>query len=278
MYGALMCAVAALFISGQAVAQEKVSFPSTDGDGGTPTLLTGYLYKPAGAGPFAAVVGFNAGSGLLEKGEISPFYGQWGEMLSSKGYLVLFIDSFTPRGYTGVDERAFVPVSPLTQMPQDAFGGMKYLRSRPDVRSNRIAVFGQSYGGAATLATIANGALPKDVPPENDFRAAVAFYPGCMRIQDAHWRPRQPILLLMGEADDFGSLARCKEFAAGGPPLEAHFYPNAHHAFDHPTLSVTLVTNLKIPPDGHSPTMGANPEARADAINRVTQFLAKQLQ
>jgi hypothetical protein len=61
MYRVLMCAAAgALFISGQAVAQEKVSFPSTDGDlkGGTPTTITGYLYKPAGSGPFAAVVLF----------------------------------------------------------------------------------------------------------------------------------------------------------------------------------------------------------------------------
>jgi len=49
-----MCAAAgALFIASQAGAQEKVSFPSTDGDlkGGTPTTITGYLYKPAGAVP-----------------------------------------------------------------------------------------------------------------------------------------------------------------------------------------------------------------------------------
>jgi dienelactone hydrolase len=270
----LACALAGI-LAVPAIAQEKVTFPSTDGDlkGGTPTTITGYLYKPAGAGPFAAVVGMHGGDGLVdENGAIRPLYRQWGEMLPDKGYLVLFVDSFRPRGFGNIEDRGF-SVSPIIEMPRDAFGAMTYLRSRPDVRPDRIAIMGQSYGGAATLATIANGALPKEV---KDFRAAVAFYPGCIRIQDAYWRPRVPMLLLMGEADDFGSLARCKEFATGGPPIDAHFYPNARHAFDHPNLPVT-VTNLKLP-DGHSPTTGSNPEARADAINRVTQFLAKQLQ
>jgi dienelactone hydrolase len=166
---------------------------------------------------------------------------------------------------------------------------MNYLRSRPDVRPDSIALLGQSYGGGATLYTMSKNALANDVAlpnaPEKDFRAAIVFYPGgCPFLirTNAHWRPRQPMLLLMGESDDFGGLAACKEVVAhangeGGPPIDAHFYPNAHHAFDHPNLPVT-VTDLKVPPDGHSPSMGSNPEARADAIERVTQFLAKQLQ
>src|SRR5258708_32156541 len=56
-------------------AQEKVSFPSTDGDlkGGAPTMIAGYLYKPAGSGPFAAVVGIHGCvGGGKEKREITP--------------------------------------------------------------------------------------------------------------------------------------------------------------------------------------------------------------
>lgn len=81
------------------------------------------------------------------------------------------------------------------------------------------------------------------------------------------------MLLLMGELDNGGSLARCKELI--GPQIDAHFYPNAHHLFD--ALFPVTTTDLKIPPDGHPLIVGSNPEARADAINRVTQFLAKQL-
>ena len=170
-------------------------------------------------------------------------------------------------------------------MPRDAYGAMNYLRSRPDVRPNSITILGQSYGASAMMYTIANGALPKDVPTEKDFRAAVAFYPGCLGVlgQKANWRPRLPMLLLMGEPDNYTPAAPCEELIArakadGGPPIDAHFYPNTYHAFDHPNLPMTVLTDIKLPPDGHSPSISSNPEARADAINRVTQFLAKQLQ
>ena len=56
-----------VLVSFSALAQEKVTFPSTDADlkGGTATTLTGYLYKPEGAGPFAAVIGFHGCNGLV---------------------------------------------------------------------------------------------------------------------------------------------------------------------------------------------------------------------
>ena len=264
-----------LMIPAVAATQEKVSFPSTDGDlkGGPPTTITGYLYKPAGSGPFAAVVSMPGCDGVLGgKGEIHPWYGQWGEILSRGGYIVLLVDSFRPRGQS---DQCIGSIAILPETPRDGFGAMNYLRSRPDVRPNRIAIMGQSYGGSAMLFAIANGA---DVAPEKDFRAAVGLYPTCIRIQDAHWRPRQPMLLLMGESDNGGSLAPCKELIAhAGPLIDAHFYPNAHHLFDAPNLPVT-VTNLKTPsPDAHLLIVGSNHEARADAIERIMQFLAKQL-
>jgi dienelactone hydrolase len=155
---------------------------------------------------------------------------------------------------------------------------MNYLRSRSDVRPNSIAILGQSYGANAMMFTIANG-----MSPENDFRAAIAFYPGCQSLLNAHWRPRLPMLLFMGEPDNYTPAAPCKELVArvkeeSGPVIDAQFYPNAYHIFDHPNLPMTVLTNIKLSPDGHSPSVGSNHEARADAINRVTQFLAKELQ
>jgi dienelactone hydrolase len=270
----LTLAFFSLMIPAVAAAQEKVSFPSTDGDlkGGTPTTITGYLYKPAGSGPFGAVVSMPGCDGLLdEKGEIKPWYGQWGEILSRAGYIVLSVDSFRPRGRNSMCGDFGIGL--LREILRDDFGGMNYLRARPDVRPNSIALLGQSYGGSAVMFTTADGELPRDVSPGKDFRAAVAFYPTCVRIEDAHWRPRQPMLLLMGELDNGGSLARCKELI--GPQIDAHFYPNAHHLFD--ALFPVTTTNLKTS-DGHLLVVGSNPEARADAINRVTQFLSKQLQ
>jgi len=136
---------------------------------------------------------------------------------------------------------------------------------------------GQSYGGMVMMFTIANVALPKD---QRDFRFAVGFYPNCPEVlnRDVHWQPRQRMLLLSGELDGF--TPACKELVAqvhDKNAIDAHFYPDAYHGFDHPNQPVT-VTNIKLPPDGHPLIIGSNSQARADAINRVTQFLAKQLQ
>lgn len=270
-------------------AQEKVSFPSTDGElkGGTPTTISGYLYRPSGPGPFAAVVSIHGCDGATnDKGEVRPLYGRWGEVLSQKGYVLLLIDSFQPRGHGSLCAMLPVfsrPVLPNRETPMDAYGAMNYLRSRSDVRSDRIAILGQSYGGMAMMFTIANGALPKDVSLEKDFRAAIALYPNCPPVadKDPHWRPRQPMLLLMGESDTATPPGPCRDMVArakaeGSPPIDTHFYPNTYHAFDHPNLPMMQMVSQKRP-DGSSPTAGSNPEARADAINRVTQFLASEL-
>jgi dienelactone hydrolase len=283
----LALAFFSLMIPVVAAAQQKVWFPSTDGDlkVGTPTTITGYLYKPAGSGPFAAVIGMHGCGGLVDVAlpvggpGINALNGQWGEILSSRGYMVLWIDSFRSRGQgsmCGLPASA-APVLPDREMPRDAFGAMNYLRSRSDVRPNSIAILGQSYGAGAIMSTIAaDGAAPG-----KDFRAAIAFYPGCQG-QYAHWRPRQPTLLLMGESDNWTLAAPCKELVAqikkeGGPGIDAYFYPNTYHIFDHPNLPITALTNIKLR-DGHSPSVGSNLESHADAIERVTQFLAKQLQ
>jgi dienelactone hydrolase len=269
-----------------AMAQEKVSFPSTDGDlkGGTPTIINGYLYKPAGPGPFAAVVSVHGCDGATnDKGEVRPLYGTWGEVLSQNGYLVLLIDSFQPRGHGSLCAMLPVfsrPVLPNRETPRDAFGALNYLRSRSDARSDSIGILGQSYGGMAMMFTIANGALPKDVPPEKDFKVAIAIYPNCPPVadKDPHWRPRQPMLLLMGESDTATPPGPCRDMVArakdeGSPAIDMHFYPKTYHAFDHPNLPLTEMTSQRRP-DGTAPMAGSNPEARADAIIRVTQFLA----
>jgi dienelactone hydrolase len=283
----VFCAIAT---GGSAQAQEKVSFASTDADlkGGTPTNITGYLYKPDGPGPFPAVIGLHGCNGLVDQdGKVIPLYGAWGERLSRAGYLVLLPDSFGSRGHGDlcvVPTPSARPVQPDREMPRDAYGAMAYLRTLPNVKPNSIAVLGQSFGAWALFNIIAEGARPKDLLPEQDFRAAIAFYPVCQPFltREPKWKPRHPLLLLMGDADNFTPSAPCKELvtsaaANGAPPIEARWYPGAYHSFDHPNLPERVLTHVKLPPDGHSPTVGSNPEARADAILRVNAFLAVQL-
>jgi len=292
MHRAISAPIALAFVLAiglPAAAQEKVTFASTDGDlkGGTPTTVTGFLYKPQGVGPFPAVVSLHGCDGLVEEdGKVKPLYGTWGEILSREGYIVLLPDSHGSRGHGNLcavmpEKR---PVQGGRERPRDAYGALAYLRSRSDVRTNSIAILGQSAGASTMFFTIAKDARPKDLSDQQDFRAAVAFYPGCQPFveREPRWAPRQPLLLLMGEADNFTPAAPCKEVLSRVPAdavasITTHFYPGAHHAFDHPNLAVQVRTNVKLPPDGHSPTVGTNPEARADAIVRVKQFLASTL-
>ena len=286
----ILCAVFLTFaVSISAQAQEKVTFPSTDADlkGGTATTLNGYLYKPEGAGPFAAVVAFHGCNGVfLPDGKINPLYGGWGEVLSKDGYIVLLPDAFGSRGHGDLCAvpTASRPVQADRELPRDVYGAMAYLRTRPDVRPNSIAIFGQSFGAGAMFNTIAEGKLPQDLKPEQDFRVAIAFYPGYQPYltREPKWKPRQNMLFLMGEADNWTPAAPCKALienlkASGGPTVEAHWYPGAYHAFDHPNSPERVLTNVKLPPDGRSPTVGTNPEARADAILKVKAFLASNL-
>jgi len=270
--------------------QEKITFPSMDADlkGGTATSITGYLYKPEGPGPFPAVIGMHGCDGLIgEDGKAKPLYGTWGEILSKEGYIVLLPDAFGSRGHgnlCAVQPNSARPVQAGREMPRDANGALAYLRVHPAVKPDSIAILGQSYGAISTFYTIADGARPKELSAEQDFRVAIAFYPPCQMLlaQEPKWKPRQSLLFFMGEADNFTPPAPCKELlagatASGGPPIEAYWYAGVYHAFDHPNLPQRVVTNVKLPPDGHSPTVGSNAEARADAIDKVKAFLAANL-
>ena len=249
-------------------------------------MLTGHLYMPQGAGPFPAVVALHGCNGLVgQDGKVLPLHGAWAEVLSQDGYIVLLPDSHGPRGHGDICAAPLTewPVQVNRERPRDAYGALAYLRSRSDVRADRVAILGQSAGAMAMFWTIAKDARPKDVLAHQDFRAAVAFYLLCRPFlaREPRWMPRQPLLFLMGDADDFTPAAPCRELlsqaSAGGSPIESHFYPTAYHAFDHPSFPVRVLTHVKLPPDGRSPTVGTNLDARADAIVRVKQFLASNL-
>ena len=198
----LLCAVIFYIAAAAGVpaqAQDKVSFPSTDADlkDGRPTTITGYLYKPEGPGPFPAVIGLHGCNGLVENdGKVSELYGAWGERLSKDGYLVLLPNSFGSRGHgnlCAVQPPSARPVQPDREMPRDAYGALAYLRTRPDVKPNSIAILGQSLGGLSMFYTIADGARPKGLSAEQDFRAAIAFYPLCSPFlaREPKWKPRR---------------------------------------------------------------------------------------
>jgi dienelactone hydrolase len=283
----ILVTAAAISVAVEGLAMEMVEFPSADADltRAAPTRLAGWLMKPAGGGPFPAIVLLHGCSGLYagSSGErLSARHAEWSERLRDEGYVVLLPDSFNPRGHRQICTLKDRPILATRERTRDAFGALFYLQSRSFVRADRIAIMGWSHGGQTTLATITPHApgLPAAFP-QGDFRAAVAFYPGCTTARREGYGARAATLILVGEADDWTPAAPClamAEAARGrGQAMSIVAYPGAYHDFDAPDVAVRLRTGLAIPGGGTSAHIGTDPAARADAFRRVPDFLARHL-
>ncbi|HYG85029.1 MAG TPA: dienelactone hydrolase family protein [Azospirillum sp.] len=262
---------------GKTNATEIVGFPSKDADvnGEEPTRLSGRIMRPDGPGPFPAVVMLHGCSGLYTKaGALAARHLWWARTLREQGYLVLLVDSFGPRGIDEQCSEKDRKVRASVERKRDAWGALDFLRTRPDVLTDRIAVLGWSQGGGAVLAALSSDR------PEPGFRAAVAFYPGCrVSLSNPDWQPGGPLLILIGEKDDWTPAAPCEELAGRDSlkdRLELVVYPNTHHDFDLPSTPVSKRKGVAVAPTGEV-HVGTNETARADAVARVTAFLAKLL-
>jgi dienelactone hydrolase len=146
------------------------------------------------------------------------------------------------------------------------------------VNSGRISLLGWSNGGISVLWAVRRRAAGSDKRP--DFRAAVAFYPGCGRLDNTAWSARIPTLILVGSVDDWVSARACEQMVADARGRSARtsiiVYPSAYHDFDHPNQPVQVRTGNAFSIDGSGRVhTGTNPAARADALRRVPQWLSR---
>lgn len=252
---------------------KTVHFPSED----RKTNLVGYLFEPSTPGPHAAIVLLHgrigcystAAKGVYTGETLSKRHKQWGEFWADRGYLAILVDSFSPRGYPagfprGSYEDRPAAVSEQTVRPLDAYGALRYLRSRDDVIKDRIGVQGWSNGGMTVLVTMSDHAPGITRPtPDKGFRAGLAEYPGCgMEAIQGSYHAYAPLLLMIGSADEEVSPKRCEEFAARNK-LDKIVYQGAEHNFDDPEKSKQ-----------QNP---ANQRATEDALRRAESFFAANL-
>lgn len=260
-----------------AQAAERVELPSGD------LKLHAMLYRPAGPGPFPAVVALHACDGLSSgsgDGEgIDERYAEWGEHLAAAGFAVLFPDSFGSRGVTaqcGLRQR---PVRASQTRINDARAAKSWLQAQPWVIPNRVSLLGWSHGATTALWTIRRrGSIGDRKIP--DFRSAVAIYPNCQRAGTLAWSARVPTLILIGRADDWTSAAVCEQMVAGARGRSAgtqiKVYPGALHDFDRKDLAPQERSGLAntVNPNGRV-HIGTNAAARADAFKRVPEWFAR---
>jgi dienelactone hydrolase len=254
---------------------ESVSIPA-DGDN-QPGKLETMLFKPQGQGPFPAIVAMHGCSGLWSSKNIglSPRHADWGKRLSALGYVVLFPDSYGSRDLGPQCKNDDRRVEPFRERVEDANAARRYLQTLPYVKPDAIALLGWSNGGSSVLYTV----RPKDRPKAGspDFRAAVAFYPGCTAMADkGDWATRVPLLIVMGEADDWTPAAPCKQLADANPDkVKLILYPGAYHDFDNEAQKLHELHGLAYTAnDNGIAHAGLNPAARAAALKDVPDFLA----
>jgi len=249
--------------------------------------------KPAGAGPFPAVVIMHDCSGLGPRSSRAP--DRWARELGARGYVTVIPDSFTTRGRPdGVCTDASpgrADVSPSRRV-RDAYAALAHARALPYVDGRRVGLMGGSHGGSTTLAAMAAPQNEWDLLAREKragFAAAVALYPSC-KIALGSWRPDgtgtyqavAPLLILIGEKDDWTPAPVCVTLAASTRatehPVAITVYPGAHHSFDsdRPVRFVAARVNNNAP-GGRGATTGGDAAAWADSIRRATEFFAERL-
>ena len=163
-----LLAIAFLVLFAGGAAAQTVSFPSVAvGSSAAGPEIKGWIYKPAGPGPFRAIILAHSCSGT------SPHTDIWGRLLVSWGYLVLAPDSFGPRGEKAVCTKPGA-VTPNMRIA-DIAGALDYLATRPDVIKGKVGIIGHSHGGS----TVIRSSQKLFGLAQRGLAGGVAYYPGC---------------------------------------------------------------------------------------------------
>lgn len=247
---------------------------------GSPREIVGTLVRPAGAGPFPAVVQLHGCGGL----EAQSY--RWARWFADHGYVALVVDSFGPRSVKG-DCRSGDDEPPITARFDDAFGALRYLQSMPDVLGERVAAIGWSQGGVYAISVINGPSLDRarkrgvQLPPVG-FAAGIGIYPGgCFSLVKE--QVLRPLLVLIGDVDDWTPAAKCAEMVEAmksrGADARIVIYPGAYHYFDVEGQRPEVLTDVDndAKPGGHGATVAYQAQAAADAHRQVETFLAAQL-
>ncbi|HEX5638686.1 MAG TPA: dienelactone hydrolase family protein [Burkholderiaceae bacterium] len=273
----LPCAVAALLaLPVPAARAERIQLIAPDGV----ALKAHWMPRPeGGVGP--AVVALHGCSGLFERTgtAFDPRYPEYVERLHRAGYHVLLPDSFGSRGKGSICAEPNGKRSITVETRRgDAIAAADWLSKRPDVDARRIVMLGWSHGGTTALSAV-NSAGPAYA---RHVAAAIVFYPGCSSFLKQSFRLHAPVLMLLGEKDDWTPPGRCTEFAERARKaqpevdLDVHLYSDSHHGFDS-TQPVRFRTDVSTGVSPKGVHAGGNRAARAAALAAIDAFLDSRL-
>jgi dipeptidyl aminopeptidase/acylaminoacyl peptidase len=135
--------------TGAFIEPELVSFPTFDSGDGGPESIPAWLYTPPGTGPFPVIVSIHGGPESQARPSFSSTYQMW---LHKLGAAVVVPNV---RGSSGYGKHFMSLDNGLKREDsvRDIGALLDWLRTRPDLDHERVAVFGGSYGGYMVLAS-----------------------------------------------------------------------------------------------------------------------------
>ena len=243
-----------------APAPQPVEIPLASG------VLHAQLYKPAGEGPFPAVIALHGCGGLSSHSEpVLPRYREWAERLLKAGNAVLLPDSYGSRELGPQCRVNEMHVKARRERVADIAVARAWLMQQPWVARDRVSVIGWANGASALLWAVRPQSARRDLEP--DFRAAIAFYPDCRISAGLGWSARVPTLVLIGADDEVSSPSACRQMVDGARGRSALarivVYPGADHDFDRAGAQL------------HASAEPRDAEARAESQKDVADWLAR---
>jgi dienelactone hydrolase len=207
-----------------------------------------HVFEPAaGAAPFPVVVQFHGCAGYRD-----DFMAQWAKVATEEGFLVIAVDSGTPRGIDREESLSSVCAGKKLigqERAGDIAAALALVAARDDVDPGKIVAVGWSHGAWSLMDHIAleSAKIPpaslKAAPPPTALAASVLFYPYCGRgswSRIERWRGAPETLAFVGGADTIVDgpecRARLQKIAAAGTKIELVYYDGADHVFDDATL------------------------------------------
>ena len=195
-----------------------VTYPSPGGNSGQ---MRGYLVRPAGSGPFPAVLVIHENRGL------NPYIEDVARRAAVEGFLALAPDGLSPvGGYPGNDDdgRALQSSLDEAKLRTDMANSARFLKSHK-LSSGKLGVTGFCWGGGTTnfLATVLGAELQAGAP----FYGAAAETAGVPKI-------KAPLLIHYAATDErINAMWPAFEAAlkANGVPHQMHMYPGTQHGF-----------------------------------------------
>jgi dienelactone hydrolase len=202
--------------------------------------------------------------------------------MNAAGIGVLMVDSFGSRHHGEMCAPAHFDAALYRARSFDAYAALRYLQAQDFVLADQAGVMGWSEGGGTVLNTIRTDSPARpDALPGGDFKAAVAFYPASCSTQRQGVASSSaiPLLVLIGASDVWTPAEPCRaliKHPEASTRAEIHVYPGAYHDFDWPGMPVHEVPAFRTRA-GVVPIEGSDPQAKADAVQRVTAFFAAHL-